>query len=136
MAVRDPIDLDVVRRATDQSSSSRAYGYVLDTVGHNHSGTLYTEAEAAVAPLMRIAVEESGWPAVTALDVLIDLLGCFDGHAVATQDHPPAPAGMRQRMRAEARQRIPELAQLASRLNGQVAPRAAELIATLGVEND
>lgn len=37
------IDLDGLRRVANEPSSQAMYHQVLDTIGHDHSGTLYAE---------------------------------------------------------------------------------------------
>lgn len=137
MADAAQIDVEAILRVGDQSASSRVYTQVLNTIGHNHSGTLYVEAEEAVEPLVRIAVGGAGWPANTALEVLIDMLGCFGVLAIATPDHPVPSAGMRSRMRATATSHLPELRRVAGGAdNYGTSVRAAQLIEELSAEND
>lgn len=137
MAEHEPIDLDAIHRVTDEASSSAAYDRILNTIGHNHSGTLYAEAENAVEPLVQIAVREPGWPANTALEVLLDILGSFDPLQVATPEHAVPPAGMRMRMRSDAARWLPELARAAGRVDEyRTSVRAAQLIEELSVENE
>jgi hypothetical protein len=83
-----PIDLDGIRRVADEASSRAMYHQVLNTIGHDHSGNLYAEAEDAVEPLILLGVGEPGWPANTALEVLLDVLGSFEPLTVSTDHHP------------------------------------------------
>lgn len=132
-----PIDVGAILRVADGPSSSAMYHHVLNTVGHDHSGTLFGEAESAVAPLVQIAVGDAGWPANTALEVLIDMLGNFGAVAVATPGHPVPAPGMRRRMRAIAVSSLDELRRVALRADDfGTSGRAAELIEVLAATND
>ena len=96
----DTVDLSLVLTAHDRSTSRAAYNAILDLVGNNHSGTLYSNAERATLPLLRIALAEPGWPANTALDVLTELIGSFQPAQAADAGRDAPDPGMKQRLRS------------------------------------
>lgn len=51
-----------------------AYGHVLDTIIHNHSGWLYAASVPAAALLAQIVKDLTGAPQQAAIEVLLDLL--------------------------------------------------------------
>ena len=126
------VDLDGIRRVTDQPSSEAMYQRVLNAIGHDHSGSLYPEAENAVEPLLLIALDKPGWPANTALEALLDMLGSFQPLTTATEDHPVPRTGMKQRMRAAAARHLAQLAAVAAAPDEYgTSARAAQLIDVL-----
>jgi len=130
------IDFEAVRGIKDEVASSRMYHRILNTIGHDHSGALYVSAEHAVAPLFSIAVSEPGWPANTALEVLVDMLGSFVALPAATQEQSEPPPGMTQRMRLVALRYHADLERMAneSDLFG-TGRRARELLGVLSEES-
>jgi hypothetical protein len=102
VAATDPIDFDALRRVNDAASSRQLYHHILNSIGHDHSGTLYASAEQAVEPLIAIAIAEPGWPANTALEALLDMLGSFQSLIIATADEDVPAPGMKRRARVIA----------------------------------
>ncbi len=92
---------------TTDAEMRAAYDRFLNMIGHNHSGVLYPGAANAFLPLMAISTERAAWPAATALDILIDMLGSFiwlDGTDRATAI---ADSHQRRETRRQARAHLP-----------------------------
>ncbi len=68
-----PLAFRQLLSSTTQLQAESAYSAVLESIAHNHSGSLYPAAAPAAGLLTRIAVETTGLSRQTALQLLADL---------------------------------------------------------------
>lgn len=73
-----PDAISRISDANDEQSAGLAYTRFLSAVGNNHSGTYYPAAPLAVQALTGVLQSNTGWPCLTVLNILIDLLNTFE----------------------------------------------------------